>query len=119
MIGLLIASGTESNIGRLDPLTRESIYITETISRDNLDERKKIHYYPGGGIGMKINYNKTCFFIEANYHQSLNEILKKGTNRFDQNSVWTEGWFDSDFRLSKASIRVGFVKKFFLIRKTG
>ena len=66
---------------------------------------------------MNIDFNKNRFFVEINYNQSLNEMLKKGAKRYDQTSLWTQGWFDSDFRINRASLRLGFVKSFYLVRK--
>jgi hypothetical protein len=115
-VGLLMSSHTKSNIERYDPVNNEITFTSGDIRNDNTEFRNNLFFFAGGGIGMNIDFNKNRFFVELNYNQSLNEMLKEGSNRYDQASLWTEGWFDSDFRINKASLRAGFVKSFYLIR---
>jgi hypothetical protein len=116
-IGFLMSSNTKSSIERYDPVNDKTIFTSGDIINDNKEYRNKLIFFAGGGIGMNVDFNKYRFFTELNYHQSLTEMLKKGTNRYDQVSLWTEGWYDSDFRINKVSLRVGFVKSFYWIRK--
>src|SRR4030042_3264942 len=115
-VGLLMSSHTKSNIERYDPVNNEITFTSGDIRNDNTEFRNNLFFFAGGGIGMNIELNKSRFFVEINYCQSLNEMLKKDAKRYDQSSLWTEGWFDSDFRINKASLRAGFVKSFYLIR---
>jgi len=116
-IGFLISSSTTSSIERYDPTYDEFIYSSGDIKNNNKEFRTSPIFFIGGGIGLNVDFNKYRFFTELNYHQSVNEMLKKGSDRYTQQSLWTEGWFDSDFRLNKASLRVGFVKSFYWIKK--
>jgi hypothetical protein len=116
-VGLLISSHTKSNIERYDPGINKIIFTSGDIKNDHLEFRNNPIFFGGVGIGMNIDFNKYRFFAEVNYHQSFNQMLKKGTNRYDQTSLWTEGWFDSDFRINRASLRIGFVKSIYWIRK--
>jgi hypothetical protein len=87
------------------------------VQRDHLDYRNRIYYFLGGGAGLKINFKKTYLFTEVDYHLSLNKTLKKGTNRYDQTNLWTQGWIDSDFGLSTISVRVGIAVSIYTIKK--
>jgi hypothetical protein len=116
-IGFLISSNTKSSIERYDPTYDETIFTSGDIINDHKEYRNNLIFFAGGGIGLNIDFNKYRLFTELNYHQSLNEMLKKGSNRYDQESLWTEGWYDSDLRINKVSLRVGFVKSFYWIKK--
>jgi len=117
MIGYLLSSTTQSNIERFDATGDEIIFTTDNNTQDNKEYRNNLNYFVGGGIGMNIDLNKFRIFAELNWHHSINEILKKETNRYDQNTLWTEGWFDSDFRLNKVSLRIGIAKSIYWIKK--
>jgi hypothetical protein len=79
--------------------------------------RTKTLLFGGGGAGINIDLNRNRLFAEIIYDQSFNAMLKKGANRYDEENLWTEGWIDSDFRLSRVVIKVGFVKSFYMVRK--
>jgi hypothetical protein len=116
-IGFLMSSNTKSTIERYDPVNGGTIFTSREIINDHKEFRKNMVFLAGGGIGLNVDFNKYRFFSELNYHQSFSGILKKGANRYDQVNLWTEGWFDSDFRINKVSLRFGFVKSFYWIRK--
>lgn len=117
MIGYLLSSNINGNIERFDTAGDEIIFTTDNNTQDNKNFRNNLNYFVGGGIGMNIDLNKFRIFTELNWHHSVNEILKQGTNRFDQSSLWTVGWFDSDFRLNKVSLRIGITKSIYWIKK--
>ena len=106
MLGFMTGAKTQSNIN-----TQPSI------QRDHMEYRNRLYYFLGGGAGLKINFKKTYFFTEVDYHVSLNKTLKKGTNRYDQSNLWTQGWIDSDFGLNSLSIRVGMAWSIYTIKK--
>ncbi len=117
MFGFLTGAKTQSKIERLDPATGQIIDATESIQRDHKEFRNQFYYFLGGGIGCKVNFHKYYIFTEVDYHISLNKTLKKGTNRYDQKNLWTQGWIDSDFGLSNISIRVGIARSIYKIKK--
>ena len=106
MLGYMTGAKTQSNINT-----------TPSVQRDHMDYRNRLYYFLGGGAGLKINFKKTYFFTEVDYHVSLNKTLKKGTNRYDQTNLWTQGWIDSDFGLNSLSIRVGMAWSIYTIKK--
>jgi hypothetical protein len=106
MLGYMTGAKTQSNIN-----TQPSI------QRDHMDYRNRLYYFLGGGVGIKINFKRTYFFTEVDYHVSLNKTLKEGTNRYDQTNLWTQGWIDSDFGLNSLSIRVGMAWSIYTIKK--
>jgi hypothetical protein len=106
MLGYMTGAKTQSNIN-----TQPSI------QRDHMEYRNRLYYFLGGGVGLKMNFKKSYIFTEVDYHISLNKTLKKGTNRYDQTNLWTEGWIDSDFGLSCLSIRVGMAWSIYTIKK--
>ena len=97
--------------------TQSSINTQPSVQRDHMDYRNRLYYFLGGGVGLKINFKKTYFFTEVDYHVSLNKTLKKETNRYDQTNLWTQGWIDSDFGLNILSIRVGMAWSIYTIKK--
>ncbi len=113
----LFSAGTESRIERLDPETNEILNTSENIKRDHLAYRQNIYYYLGGGLGLKMNFNKYYLFIEGDYLHPMNNVMAPGANRFDQGNLWSNGWVDSDFRLSQATVRAGIVKSIYWIKK--
>ncbi|KPL12378.1 MAG: hypothetical protein AMS26_18110 [Bacteroides sp. SM23_62] len=117
MLGYLTGSRTQSNIEKLNPGTGTIIYTKPNIQRVHLEFRNKLYYFLGGGGGLKLNFKKSCLFSELDYHISLNKTLKKGTNRYDQKNLWTDGWIDSDFGLRNISIRVGMAWSIYTIKK--
>jgi len=76
-----------------------------------------LNYYAGGGVGLKINFTKFYLFSEIIYLHPLNTVLEKSENRYNQPSLWTEGWMDSDFRIIHTSLRIGIVKSFHRVKK--
>jgi hypothetical protein len=117
MAGVLLSSTTKSNVERYDPMNNEIIFTSEENEKNNKQFRNDMNYFVGGGIGMNLELNNYRLFAELDYHQTVNKIMKRGSNRFEQNSLWTEGWFDPDFRLQKLSFRIGIMKSIYLVRK--
>jgi hypothetical protein len=115
MLGYMTGAKTQSNIERLDPGT--GVITQPSIQRDHMVYRNRLYYFVGGGVGLKINLNKTYIFTEVDYHVSLNKTLKKETNRYDQTNLWTHAWIDSDFGLNSLSIRVGMAWSIYTIKK--
>ena len=116
-ISLLLSSETESKLDRLNPETNEIIKASESIKRDHSEFRNQLNYYAGGGFGLRINFNKFYLFAEADYYHPLRDMLASGKDRFNQNSLWTEGWMDSDFRIIQASFRVGIARRLYSIKQ--
>jgi hypothetical protein len=116
LLGYLTGSKTQSKMETLDPDGTIN-YTTESIQQDHLSFRNSLHYFLGGGIGMKVNFKKSYLFTEADYHISLNKTLKNGTNRYDQPNLWSQGWIDSDFALRTFSVRVGMAWSIYTIKK--
>jgi len=115
--GYLIASETR---GRMDRIQSESMAIMSnsvTYSRDNLEYRNRFCIYPGGSLGIKINFNNMYIFGQLDYHHSFTNVFKNGSKRFEQNNLWTEGWFDSDFRIVHTSFKFGVVLGIYQITK--
>jgi hypothetical protein len=115
--GYLVASETRGSMSRIDSENLQVLSSSVTYSRNNLAYRNRFNIYPGGALGVKINFNNIYIFGQADYHHSFKNVLKEDRNRFDQNNLWTEGWFDSDFRLAQASFRVGIVLGIYRIQK--
>ncbi len=117
MAGYLLSSTTTSNVERYDPINDEILFTSEVNEKNNKQFRNDMNFFVGGGIGMNLEYNNSRLFAELDYNQTVNRIMKRGSNRFDQNSLWTEGWFDSDIRLHKISFRIGIVRSIYWIKK--
>ncbi len=116
-VGLLLSAHTKSNLERYDPNSDEIIFSSGDIKNEITEFRNNPLFFVGGAAGMNIDLNKNRLFVELNYDHCFNQMLKKDVNRFDEESLWTEGWFDSDFRLNRTAIKVGFVKSFYTVRK--
>ncbi len=114
---LLLSATTESKLERLDPETGEILNAAESVKRDHVEYREFLNYYVGGGVGMRMNFNKFYLFTEADYYHPLRNMLAAGGNRFDQPNLWSEAWVDSDFRILHASFRVGIARSLYSIRK--
>jgi hypothetical protein len=116
-IGLLLSAHTKSNIERYAPNSDRIIFSSGDIKNDITEFRNNTLFFAGGGAGMSIDLNKNRLFVELNWDYCFNEMLKKEASRYDEESLWNEGWFDSDFRINRAVIKVGFVKSFYIVRK--
>ena len=116
-VGYLLSVETESKLERLDPETGEIINPSETIKRDHSDYRERLNYYIGGGLGLRMNFNKFYLFAEADYYHPLNNMLASDQNRFEQSNLWSEAWVDSDFRIIHSSFRVGIARSLYSIKK--
>jgi hypothetical protein len=116
-LGLLLAAETESKLDRLNPETGEIIKASEKVKRDHSEFRDQLNYYIGGGLGLRINFNKFYLFAEADYYHPLTNMLAQGKNRFEQINLWSGAWIDSDFRILNSSFRVGISRSFYSIKK--
>jgi len=116
-LGLLLAAETESKLDRLNPETGEIIKASEKVKRDHSEFRDQLNYYVGGGLGLRINFNKFYLFAEADYYHPLTNMLAQGKNRFEQINLWSGAWIDSDFRILNSSFRVGISRSFYSIKK--
>jgi len=116
-LGYLLSVETESKLERLDPETGEIINPSESIKRDHSSYRERLNYYIGGGLGLRMNFNKFYLFAEADYYHPLNNMLAAGKNRFEQSDLWTEAWVDSDFKIIHVSFRVGIARSLYSIKK--
>ncbi|HEC44115.1 MAG TPA: PorT family protein [Bacteroides sp.] len=116
-MSLLLSVETESKLERLDPVTGEIINPSETIKRDHSIYRERLNYYVGGGLGLRMNFNKFYLFAEADYYHPLNNMLASDQNRFEQSNLWSEAWVDSDFRIIHAFFRVGIARSLYSIKK--
>ncbi len=117
MVSYMTGAKTQSTIETLDPGTGTIYRTTENLQRDHMEFRNALYYSLGGGAGVKLNFKKSYIFTELDYHISLNKTLKKGTNRYDQQNLWTRGWIDSDFGLWNISVRVGMAWSIYTIKK--
>ena len=117
VMGKLLSTETESKLERFDPETGEIIKASESIKRDHSEYREEWYWYVGGGLGLRMNFNKFYLFAEASYYHPLDDMLNYGKNRFEQANLWSEAWVDSDFRLIHASFRVGIARSLYSIKK--
>jgi hypothetical protein len=117
MLGILLSSKTESKLERLNPATGAVINTSENIKRDHSEYREDIYYYLGGGVGIKMNFNKFYLFAEADYYHPITNMLAVGKNRYEQSNLWSEAWVDSDFRIVHASFKVGIARSLYSIKK--
>jgi len=66
---------------------------------------------------LKMNFNKFYLFAEADYYHPLTDMMVKGSNRFEQNNLWTDAWVDSDFRIIHTSLRFGIARRLYSIKQ--
>jgi hypothetical protein len=114
MLSYMTGAKTQSRIESVGSTTGQ---IENTIQRDHMEFRNTLYYCLGGGAGVKLNFKKSYLFTELDYQLSLNKTLKKGTNRYNQQNLWTHGWIDSDFGLMHISIRIGMAWSIYTIKK--
>ena len=116
-LGYLLSSETESKLERFDPQTGELLNASESIKRDHSAYRESLNWYIGGGVGLKMDFNKFYLFSEVDYKHPLNKMLDKNTNRYDQINLWSNAWVDSDFRIIHVFVRFGIARRIYSIKK--
>ena len=81
---------------------------------DNLENRNQLNYWVFGGTGLKYKLNKAYFYLDLRYNVGLNKYLVSSDRRFTQdNHNWVYMYQDSDFRLNRFLISIGYARSFY------